>query len=462
MLPGSRYLLVRQCTSKGSKLTCHFPILRLQSVNDQAAVAAWQPGKLESVRIFIFSCRLCLSAAALWFLVATAIPGAASIQASPDCVRTVSGDLLDEIRAITDRLPGPDSDGMVVPLAGQLAAWKQLIKASEEGDLTTACSVIRANGFPYHIVRYTDVAYGDRAYLLLKENQPISVGWGTYVINRTGLPRDVVIEVPHPGCEWHTEEQGVELFRQANAYAFFMAGTHRCANTTYSPCDGTTTFCGQEEPYRTSDVAHTMKTMFYAAHQTLLPIGSDTVAVQIHGCSDPSCPDLFVSNGTCSPGDVAQAFYHNARAACQGFSIDLADCTPPECSFVGTTNLQGRYSNGMYLSPDFNPCTEYAPGPSEPEQFLHLEQSAELRHEFACLAAALRMTFPTSFKVYLPLHLDGHTFTGGQLQASHRVWDSTLGESRGGVCSILRSKATSASATRGAEATTSECVRGPR
>lgn len=354
-----------------------------------------------NVRDSVRSWRLYLSVAVLLILTSTAVPIASSAQPLAGCVIDGSGDLADEIRSIASLLPGPDSNGMVVPTAAQMEAWERLLDATEEGDLATACGVIATHGFPYQIVRYTDTGYDGRTYFLLRENTPTSVGWGTYVINVENL-RDVVIEVPHPGCEWHTEEEGIELFRQVDGRAFVMAGTDRCANTTYSPCSGTTTFCGQEEPHRTSDVAHAVQTMFHASHRVLVEPGGSTVAVQIHGCTDPDCPDLFISNATCMPGNLGQRFYRKALIACEGFSVDLADCAPPECSLVGTTNVQGRFSNGSLGPPDFDPCSEFAPGPSQPEQFLHMEQSRALRQDFACLAVALRMTFSDTHRRYLP------------------------------------------------------------
>lgn len=346
--------------------------------------------------------RLYVSVAVLLILTSRAVPIASSVQPSAGCVVEGSGDLIDEIRSISSLLPGPDSNGMVVPTTAQMGAWEQLLDAIEESDLATACSLIATYSFPYHIARYTDTGYDGRIYFLLREDAPISVGWGTYVINVDHL-RDVVIEVPHPGCELHTEEEGIELFRQVDGRAFMVAGTDRCANSTYSPCSGTTTFCGQEEPHRTSDVAHATQTIFHASHRALVEPGGGTVAVQIHGCNDPDCPDLFISNATCAPGELGQQFYRSALIACEGFSVDLADCAPPECSLVGKTNVQGRFTNGTFWLPDFEPCTESAPGPSQPEQFLHLEQARSLRQNSACLAVALRMTFSDTHRRYLPI-----------------------------------------------------------
>lgn len=356
------------------------------------------------------------------------IPAAPRVRASTDCVVSMTGDLEFEIESIVDHMPGPDSDGMVVPTGAQLVAWQTVIDATASGDLNAACGVIEANSFPYRIVRYRDTRNGGSIYWILKENLPTFVGWGTYVLSTSDSARDLVVEVPHPGCEWRTEEQGVEVFRQLNARALLVAGTHRCANTTYSPCDGVTTFCGIEEPHRTSDVAHATQTMFDATHRALVVPGSDVVAVQLHGCSEPTCPDLFISNATCVPGDIANRLYARTVALCSGFSVDIADCVAPECSFVGTSNVQGRFSNGVYWSPDFDACTQTAPGPSNPEQFLHLEQSPALRQDDACLIAALRVVFP--YRLHLPMALAGHVSETVQESESEVDRQPAAGRSR--------------------------------
>jgi hypothetical protein len=338
--------------------------------------------------------RLCLLAAAL--LISTMGVGttAASSQADSDCVALATGDLAAEIRSITEQMPGPGSNGMVVPTPAQMAAWEQMIKAVDEGSLATACSLIEANGFPYRLVRFTD--NGGKAYLLLEENAPVSVGWGTYAINPDSLARDLVIELPHAGFESRTEEEGTQAFRELNARALLMAGAHRCANMAYSPCAGTTTVCGQSEPHRTSDVAHVTQTIFHAAHRALVEPGKRTVAVQFHGCTGTDCADVFISNTTCTPGELTKRFYTNVSAACPAFSVDIADCVEPECPLVGRTNVQGRYSNGIFWSRDYDPCTTSPSGPANPDQFLHLEQSPGFRQDYDCLLAALKTTFPLS------------------------------------------------------------------
>lgn len=333
----------------------------------------------------------------------TILPQPAAIQADPPCVIADSGDLADEIRTISDQMPGAGSDGMLVPTSTQMAAWETLMQALTDGHLATACDLIQDNGFPYQIVRYVDTGNNDTRYLMLKENTPISTGWGTYVLQDSGLFRDIAIEIPHPRYDMQTDEQGVDIFRQLNAHALLMAGTHRCANSAYSPCDGSTTVCsgGTPEPYRESDVSHATQTMFHISHRVLVECGFHTVAAQFHGNGNASCPDLFISNTTCTPGERASRLYTNAVSECSddGYSIDIADCLDPECPLKGSTNVQGRHSNRCAI-PGYDPCDTPTSNPSEPEQFIHLEQSLTLRENYGCLIAALKATFP--FRVYLP------------------------------------------------------------
>ena len=48
----------------------------------------------------------------------------------------------------------------------------------------------------------------------------------------------------------------------------------------------------------------------------------------------------------------------------------------------------------------FDPCNTAPPSPSTPEQFIHLEQSPNLRQNYDCLIAALKATL--AYKVHVP------------------------------------------------------------
>jgi hypothetical protein len=135
--------------------------------------------------------------------------------------------------------------------------------------------------------------------------------------------------------------------------------------------------------------------MFQVSHQVLVPCGGKTVAVQLHGHGRSTCPDLFIGNTTCTPGELTNQVYANAVTECKGtgFSIDVADCVEPECPLIGSTNVQGRFSNGCSTS-GYDACNMPVSSPSSPEQFIFIEQSFAFRQDYDCLIAAIKATFP--------------------------------------------------------------------
>jgi hypothetical protein len=320
-------------------------------------------------------------------------PIAPIIAISTTCPITASGGLGSEIAASVARMPGPDSNGMVVPTEAQLNAWRELVTVLAQGDSTAACNLIAANGFPYQLVQFTDIRAANAVYWLLREVDPVTVGWGTYVIRASEVFTNVVVEAPHPVADWRTDPQGVKMFRALQAKALLVAGAHRCANQGFSPCGNKTMACGQLQPYRESDVAHATQTIFQASHQALVPCGGKTVALQLHGNGLATCPDLFISNGTLYPGGLTNKLFEAASRACGDFTVDVADGAAGECAFYGGGSVQGTYSNGCALAAKPDPCFSFPLYPSYPEQFLHLEQSLALREDDACLIEALRVVF---------------------------------------------------------------------
>jgi hypothetical protein len=302
-------------------------------------------------------------------------------QTTPACLVRASGDLKEEIKAITSQMPRADSNGMVLPTMEQMSAWQTLLQALLEDDLAGACNLIEANDFPYQLIDYTDEGNGGQRYLMLKEHSPISLGWGSYLMRAAQPVRELVIEVPHPRYDLGTNEEGVDMFRQLNARALLMAGTHRCANSAYSlaeaqqTSEGTTKACSDSrEPYRDSDVAHAPQTIFHSTHQLLVPPKGNTLALQLHAHGRTTCPDLFISNTTTIPGNFTIQLTQNARTHCADFSVGYPNDGLSECSLVGSSNIQGQYSNSAF----------------GPEHFIHLEQSRRLREQPACLIEALK------------------------------------------------------------------------
>ena len=315
----------------------------------------------------------------------TLLPSAAISPAA--CPLTAAGGLITEIQAIVAVMPGPGSNGFVLPTDAQMANWEKLVKALAGGDVATACSL--AQDFPYQIYRFTDLPYNRETFLLLKENPPVRLGWGTYVF-RTGEAQPLIVEVPHPAADWNSEIEAVEIFRKLGAQALLVAGTHRCANQEFSACLGTTIACGQVEPYRISDAGHTAQTLFQAAHQALVPCDGETVALQLHVNSLSTCPDLFVSNGTLFPGSLTNGLFEAMAGSCRDFSVDIADGEAGECGFTGGGGPQAVFTNGCGLSPAPDACTAEVNRPSGADQFISLEQSVAVMKDFDCLIEALQ------------------------------------------------------------------------
>lgn len=319
---------------------------------------------------------------------------------NPTCILTATGGLASEIYAIVQGMPGPDSNGMRVPSDAQLAAWESLTRAVMQGDLPAACQIIYSQGFPYHLIDFTDVRNANERYWMLREDAPVSVGWGTYVFRLAdGSPGSngqlpLIVEVPHPVADWRTDPEGVEIFRKSKARALLVAGTHRCADTGYSACTGETMSCGEQEPYRISDVAHTTQSIFQATHRALALCDGSTVVLQLHANSLANCGDLFISNGTLFPGARSQALFEAASSICKKLKVDIADGTGlngmEECSFTSGAAVQAVYSNSCAAHPDVNACTAQPLHVAGSEQFISLEQSGKLTNDYQCLLKSIQ------------------------------------------------------------------------
>lgn len=309
---------------------------------------------------------------------------------SQPCPMTSSGGLVTEMRAIIAAMPLAGSNGFVEPSVDQITVWESLIHAILKNDLLGACAIIKANGFPYQLVQFTDIFSDGRQYIVLHEITPVKAGWGTYVFFQDKNASPFVVEVPHPLADWNTEIEGVEIFRKVNARALLVAGAHRCANNLFSPCTGTTIACGQVEPYRISDVNHTVQNVFHTTHQIVAGCQGDLIALQLHGNSVSNCPDIFVSNGTTHPGGLAGNLTDRISSSCKEYNVDLADGEEGECAFTGGGSPQAVFSNTCGYSNPIDACTNYALRPSIPEQFISLEQSLRARQNFDCIITALQ------------------------------------------------------------------------
>jgi hypothetical protein len=201
----------------------------------------------------------------------------------------------------------------------------------------------------------------------------------------------LIVGVPHPGYDLQTLPEGVAVFDLLQARVLIAAGTHRCANVAASPCDGTTSVCGEDDvPYRESDMAHATETVFQVAHELFSDLFEDDLVVNLHGMGGAG---ISVSNGTTDPTDGDSVEARLALALEQAFpGEDVTTCNDFDGGshderLCGATNVQGRYVNGSS-----DACDQAASSASH--RFVHLEQSQAVRSQPDVVAEAIGSVLP--------------------------------------------------------------------
>lgn len=292
-------------------------------------------------------------------------------------------DLKAQIEAIANR----GSDAFITPSSADVSQFGAAMQALLTGDIEGARSAL-------NILRYDLYDLNDdsgKSYLVAQERSTGFRGQGTYLVDSQYV-RNVVIEVPHPLWDRNTPEEAVAIFQALSARALFIAGTHRCANPGIeSGCSGTTTSClGPSIPVRISDAPHSTGNFMYAAHGATLQLAPASVSINLHGnAGEPYA--IEISDGT-RRFDGETPLVNRLRNALIARSADAGSCNAAEdhltsSNFCGTTNAQGRLSNG---SPE--PCTVNASAPSG--LFLHIEQHQDVRDNPAVLIDALQEAVP--------------------------------------------------------------------
>lgn len=263
-------------------------------------------------------------------------------------------------------IPGADSEAFQSPSSTDRTSFNKLV-ADLLGGKTVEASAHSALGYSLKTI-------GDDTLLALVEDS--NTGGGTFLFNRS-VASNLVIEIPHPIADGNTLDEGALLFDSLDAKALFIAGTHRCANAATSSCSGTTDACGTEEAYRISDVAHATENYFHEAHKA----AHDTLPlvhfIQLHDFDAAQGePVAIVSNGTetivgpfAFVNRVADAI-HN-RLSGEDFAVSCNQSGDDGFGLCGTTNVQGRYTNGSS-----DECSTDPTGFNG--QFIHIEQDSTL------------------------------------------------------------------------------------
>jgi len=280
--------------------------------------------------------------------------------------------------------PGAGSDDFEALHPGQPDWLRTAIEAMVAGDEEQAEGAAGNGGY-----LLCEGADADRGIVLFHPNE---IGYGRAIVAwRIEDARPLIVGTPHPFFELLTLPQGVQIFEALPARVLIAAGTHRCANSTYTPCDGSTSVCsGSSEPYRTSDQAHVVDTSFQVAHEAFADRFPDDWVINLHGMSGDG---ISLSDGTTLDRDAGAPVALLGTALMAAYpSKEITSCNAwpgavVEERLCGTTNTQGRYVNG---SPD--PCGTAAT--QSADRFLHMEQELSIRQQPQPVLDALDAVVP--------------------------------------------------------------------
>jgi hypothetical protein len=273
--------------------------------------------------------------------------------------------------------PVPGSNDYEEPTEVTRQALFDVMTYTDLGDHEKAATLARRSGYVLCTRDEVFVLYPARA-----EMGGARVAW------RRGEAEPAIFEAPHTFYDIGTHTQALDLFLSLNARAVIISGTHRCASHENSRCDGQAQVCsGDELPFKASDMAHSVNSIFQIMHEYLAMRYDDAWIFSMHGMSDDG---VSVSDGTVHPLHKSEAAVRVSQAIAEIFPDEhITSCNEWEGAHVdrrlcGTSNVQGRFVNGSA-----HPCTEEAPDSSG--RFIHLEQSRLVRSQTFKMASAIRL-----------------------------------------------------------------------
>jgi hypothetical protein len=285
-----------------------------------------------------------------------------------------SGDLMEAIELIRINMPLSGSEGFETPSSLDLSRWR-LVSEAFLDDRPEAVDSLIGLYFPsYEVVDFVDTGFENHRYRILREETPPVLAWGTFIL-RVNHRRAIAIEVPHGRYETNTPSEGTDIFRRTGARLFIMNGAHRCANSAYTPCDGTSDVCDTGR-YHISDMGHVTQSAYQVMHEEFTGMYPEGYSFSIHGMSQTNCNDIFLSNGTASGSKPILYELRDSMNASGNIVVSVAGDGTSTCTLIGSTNVQGRFTNS---SP--RPC--YTPASSNNGHFIHAEQLRRVRDSYS-------------------------------------------------------------------------------
>ena len=303
-----------------------------------------------------------------------------------------SGDILDKVNGIISTMPVSSGNEYVAPSPAQLADWTTLLQNLFAGQYATAAAQATALG--YDLVHFSDNTNSETYYVLEKSVSSTNY-WGTYILNPSADRNQLILSAPHPKFDTNTGKQAAYCFKITDARFFMMSGTHRCNQSSFSNCSGTTTACASPaESYRISDMAHVTNAIWQVTTEYIADNMTGTFFVQLHGFSmQAGDPYVIMSNGTrLTPSpDPVVTLRDKLLVVEPILTFKIAHIDLTWTRLIGFTNTNGRYINASNA-----PCSSNATTTNG--RFLHIEQEyTRLRENMAGwdkMATALSQTFP--------------------------------------------------------------------
>ncbi|WP_437961601.1 hypothetical protein WME76_19450 [Sorangium sp. So ce119] len=295
---------------------------------------------------------------------------------------SASATLEDLTVCIRDQMPPRESGMFVAPNSTQMSAWRSVVRAMMRGTCNTALPTSLSSFMRIRLLR--DAANGRRYCVLMEtgdqdEDGFVDRGTGTFIVD-AAAERELSHTAPHPLSDMTTETEAITIFKETRSRSLVLAGTHRDASLAVSNCQSSTML---------SDVAHNVANMFHATHLELAAHYGPRPwwVISWHGMAEDTCRavDVLLSHGMDVPpveGDRALELRNNLLAYHPGWRVGLPG--GGMCSLNGTTNVQGRYLNGVPASSVCGrPAARYS------GRFVHIEQDPEFRDPDSWIAAVM-------------------------------------------------------------------------
>jgi hypothetical protein len=323
-----------------------------------------------------------------------------SVAAVRTCPSATTLDSL--VTCIHNQMPGRDSNGFQPPGAVEQADWRSVVRLMLAGacDFSLPASL---DGI-MQIRTFTDAENG-RAYCLLMEvldantNGKVDRGWGTVIVDPAAA-RELSHQAPHPISDSTTENEAVGAFKATRSRSLLMAGAHREANPSASPCQGS---------YELADAAHNVTNMFQAAQVELRAHYGPTPwnVLQWHGMAADTCDgvDVYMSQGmNRAPKAGDRILELRDRMLTHHPSWAIAVPGGGLCALHATDNVQGRLLNGVTEASVCSVAATETTG-----TFIHIEQDPAFR-----LASAWATSIEEAWPLLSP-STPGQVPDGGQV-----------------------------------------------